>query len=64
MEERRQMLSSARRRHPEVLLRVVETKRLLRANRGMSVVEATEQTGISRSSFYKYKDDIFRSATV
>ena len=35
---------------PDVLLRVVEAKRLL---------DATEQVGISRSSFYKYKDDIF-----
>ena len=25
----------------------------------MTVQEAAEQTGISRSSFYKYKDDIF-----
>lgn len=44
---------------PEVLLKVVETKRLLAANRGITIQEATELTGISRSSFYKYKDDIF-----
>lgn len=44
---------------PEVLLKVVETKRLLAMNRGMTIQEATEQIGISRSSFYKYKDDIF-----
>ncbi|XCP83729.1 ACT domain-containing protein [Roseburia hominis] len=44
---------------PEVLLKVVETKRLLASNRGMSIQEATELTGISRSSFYKYKEDIF-----
>lgn len=44
---------------PEVLLKVVETKRLLNANRKMTVKEAADQTGISRSSFYKYKDDIF-----
>ena len=43
---------------PEVLLKVVEVKRLLDADKTMSVQEATEQVGISRSSFYKYKDDI------
>ena len=44
---------------PEVLLKVVEAKRLLESEKVMTVQEATEQTGISRSSFYKYKDDIF-----
>ena len=43
---------------PEVLLKVVEVKRLLDADENLSVQEATEQVGISRSSFYKYKDDI------
>ena len=44
---------------PEVLLKVVEAKRLLESERAVSVQEATELVGISRSSFYKYKDDIF-----
>ncbi len=44
---------------PDVLLRVVEAKRLLDSKRIGSVQEATEYVGISRSSFYKYKDDIF-----
>ena len=44
---------------PEVLLRVVEAKRLLESGRVASVQEATERVDISRSSFYKYKDDIF-----
>ena len=44
---------------PEVLLKVVEAKRLLDCNPGMTVQEAADQLGISRSSFYKYKDDIF-----
>lgn len=43
---------------PEVLLKVVEAKRLLECERGISVQEATDRVGISRSSFYKYKDDI------
>ncbi|MCI8506456.1 MAG: ACT domain-containing protein [Lachnospiraceae bacterium] len=44
---------------PDVLLKVVEAKRLLACERAFSVQEATERVGISRSSFYKYKDDIF-----
>ena len=44
---------------PEVLLKVVEAKRLLESERAISIQEATEQVGLSRSSFYKYKDDIF-----
>ena len=44
---------------PELLLKVVEAKRILDSERATTVQEATEQVGISRSSFYKYKDDIF-----
>ena len=44
---------------PEVLLKVVESKKLLDAEKVLTVQEATDQVGISRSSFYKYKDDIF-----
>lgn len=44
---------------PEVLLKVVEAKRLLESSKAITVQEATDQVGISRSSFYKYKDDIF-----
>ena len=43
----------------EVLLKVVEAKRILDSEQVTTVQEATEQVGISRSSFYKYKDDIF-----
>ena len=44
---------------PEVRLKVVEAKRLLDSGRAESVQDATDAVGISRSSFYKYKDDIF-----
>ena len=44
---------------PEVLLKVIEAKRLLDSGKKESVQEATEAVGISRSSFYKYKDDIY-----
>ena len=44
---------------PEVLIKVVEAKKLLDSGKAETVQEATEHVGISRSSFYKYKDDIF-----
>ncbi|MDO5539303.1 MAG: ACT domain-containing protein [Eubacteriales bacterium] len=44
---------------PEVLLKVVEAKRLIESERVSTVQDAAEAVGISRSSFYKYKDDIF-----
>ncbi len=44
---------------PEVLLKVVEAQRLLDSERVMTIQEATDAVEISRSSFYKYKDDIF-----
>lgn len=43
---------------PEVLRKVVEAKCLIEKGKPLSVQEATDQVGISRSSFYKYKDDI------
>lgn len=44
---------------PEVLLKVVEAKRLLESQQAATVQDATDKVGLSRSSFYKYKDDIF-----
>lgn len=44
---------------PEVLLKVVEAKQLLEYERGLSVQDAVDRVGISRSSFYKYQEDIF-----
>ena len=44
---------------PEVLLKVVEAKRLLESEKVLTIQEADDAVGISRSSFYKYKDDIF-----
>ena len=38
---------------------LLQVKRLLEGKNPPSVMEATDQVGISRSSFYKYKDDIF-----
>lgn len=44
---------------PDVLLKVVEAQKLLDSGKAQTVQEAADLTGISRSSFYKYKDDIF-----
>ena len=44
---------------PEVLLKVVEAKRLLESEKVMTIQDAVDEVGISRSSFYKYQDDIF-----
>lgn len=59
MEEKTKYFVLKKKAVPEVLLKVVEAKRLLESDRAESVQEATELVGISRSSFYKYKDDIF-----
>ena len=44
---------------PEVFHKVVEAKRLLDSQKSITIQEATDAVGISRSSFYKYKDDVF-----
>ena len=40
------------------MLKVVEAKKLLESEKVLTIQEATDVVGISRSSFYKYKDDI------
>ena len=44
---------------PEVLLKVVEAKHMLETGKAETIQSAVDAQGISRSSFYKYKDDIF-----
>ena len=48
-----------RRALPEILLKVVEVNRLLDTQKAASVQEAVDKVGIRRSSYYKYKEDIF-----
>lgn len=43
---------------PEVYGQVVEAKRILASGKADTVQEAVDMVGISRSSFYKYKDMI------
>lgn len=44
---------------PEALRKAAKVKHLLDMNPHMTIQEAAEQVGISRSSFYKYKDDVY-----
>ena len=43
---------------PEILLEVAKVNSMLE-NEDVTIAEATARVGISRSSYYKYKDDIF-----
>ncbi len=44
---------------PDYYEKVIETRKLLAENENMSVTEAVKQTGISRNTWYKYKDYVF-----
>ena len=43
---------------PEVLLKVLEAKRMLSQGKARNASEAARLAGISRSAFYKYKDAV------
>ena len=43
---------------PETLLKVVEVNRLLSAGKVKTIQEAVDRVGISRSSYYRFKNDI------
>ena len=59
MEEKSRYFVVKQKAVPEVLLKVVEAKKMLETERALTVQEAADKVGISRSSFYKYKDVIF-----
>ena len=44
---------------PEILLKVAEANALLNRGKARTIKEAIDAVGISRSSYYKYKEDIF-----
>lgn len=44
---------------PKVFKKVVEVKKLLEADMRISINAACQKLGISRSTYYKYKDSIF-----
>ncbi|HAS74863.1 MAG TPA: ACT domain-containing protein [Clostridiales bacterium UBA8960] len=47
---------------PEVFIKVVEAKELIRTGEVESVADAVKQVGISRSTFYKYNEYVFTLA--
>lgn len=44
---------------PEVLEKVLEAQQLLKTGQASRISEATKLVGISRGTFYKYKDAVF-----
>lgn len=44
---------------PDIYEKVVEVKELIRTNRVKDVTEAAKMVGLSRSTFYKYRDHVF-----
>lgn len=44
---------------PEVYLKVLKAKQLISSGRAKNASEAAKMSGISRSTFYKYKDSVF-----
>lgn len=59
MEDKSKYFLVKKRAMPDVLLQVIEAKKLLESHKVDTVQEAVERVGISRSSYYKYKDDVF-----
>ena len=51
MEEKNQYYVVTKKAVPEVLLKVVEAKRLIESDKAATVQEAADRVGISRSSF-------------
>ena len=43
---------------PEVILKVAEANRMLRAGEARTALDASRAVGISRSAFYKYRDAV------
>ena len=44
---------------PDYFVKVLATKKLLEENSSLSVTDAARANGISRSTYYKYKDSVF-----
>ncbi|MTI70624.1 MAG: ACT domain-containing protein [Firmicutes bacterium] len=47
---------------PEVFEKVIIVKDMLKRNEVKGITEAVKRVGISRSTYYKYKDHVFRLA--
>ena len=44
---------------PEAILKTARIKELLAKHKDMTVNDAVEEVGLSRSAFYKYRDGVF-----
>ena len=44
---------------PDYFEKVIEARELIRSGRARDVSQAVKMVGISRSTYYKYKDDVF-----
>ncbi len=44
---------------PEVFLKTIQVKEMLKKGEVNTIYEAVEKVGISRSAYYKYRDEIF-----
>lgn len=49
---------------PEAMKKTIEAKELLERGRVESVQEAVQQTDLSRSAFYKYRDTVFPFSSI
>lgn len=47
---------------PDIFEKVIEVKEMLKTNQATEITEAVKVAGISRSTFYKYKDFVFTLA--
>lgn len=45
---------------PDYMGKVIEARHLLRTHEAMSITEAVKAVGISRNTYYKYKDYVFQ----
>jgi len=45
---------------PDVFEKVIETKKMLNTNEASGITEATAKVGISRSTYYKYCNHVFK----
>lgn len=46
---------------PNYLEKVLEAREMLDSREAATVTEATERIGISRNTYYRYKDYVFRA---
>ncbi len=44
---------------PEAIKKTIKIKELLQSGKAKTINQAVESIGLSRSAFYKYKDDVF-----